>query len=75
MTPISRAPTLYIDPNKSGKKRYQTENLGRVTQSPYDLVQKSESYAILIIFMDFPVLLNIVTDSQYAKSFFHIKTA
>ena len=47
-----------------------------MAQSPYNTVQKSELYAIVIVLMDFTELLNIVTDSQYAERVvLHIETA
>ena len=38
--------------------------------SPYDSVQKSELYAILIVLRDFKEPLNIVTNGKYAESCF-----
>lgn len=47
-----------------------------MTQSPYDSVQKSELYAILMGLKDFMEPLNIVTDSQHAgRVLLHIETA
>ena len=46
-----------------------------MAQSPYNSVQKSELYAILLVLMDFAEHLNIVTDSQYAERVaLHIET-
>lgn len=50
-------------------------NIGEVVQSPYTPVQKSVSYAILIVLLVFNESLNIITDSQYAKGVVsHIET-
>ena len=47
-----------------------------MAQSPYDSVQKSELYAILLTLLGFPESLNIITDSQYAERvLLHIETA
>jgi hypothetical protein len=55
---------------------------GKVFQSLYTSVQKSELYAILDIIrfywilLDFPGSLNIITDSQYAeRGVLHMETA
>lgn len=75
-TPISGAPTFYTDASKSGKAGYKSENVSKVTESPYKSVQKSELYAILMVLSDFQEPLNIVTDSQYAERVvLHIETA
>ncbi|KAL6031758.1 hypothetical protein STEG23_037209 [Scotinomys teguina] len=66
-TPISGVRTFYTDANKQGKAGYKSEDLSKVVQSPYNSVQKSELYAILLVLMDFSEPLNIVTDSQYAE--------
>lgn len=43
-------------------------------QSPYDSVQKSQLYAIIIVPIDFIEPLRIVTDSRYTESVvLHIK--
>ncbi|KAL6030018.1 hypothetical protein STEG23_006786 [Scotinomys teguina] len=64
------------DTNKQGKAGYKSEDLSKVVQSPYNSVQKSELYAILLVLMDFSEPLNIVTDSQYAERVvLHIETA
>lgn len=43
-------------------------------QSPYDSVQKSQLYVIIIVPIDFIEPLRIVTDSQYTESVvLHIK--
>ena len=47
----------------------------KMAQSPYDSVKKSELCVILIL-LDFPKSLNIVTNSQYAEEVvWHIGTA
>ncbi|KAL6087818.1 hypothetical protein STEG23_024848 [Scotinomys teguina] len=75
-TPISGVRTFYTDANKQGKAGYKSEDLSKVVQSPYNSVQKSELYAILLVLMDFSEPLNIVTDSQYAERVvLHIETA
>ncbi|KAL6083314.1 hypothetical protein STEG23_007305 [Scotinomys teguina] len=75
-TPISGVHTFYTDANKQGKAGYKSEDLSKVVQSPYNSVQKSELYAILLVLMDFSEPLNIVTDSQYAERVvLHIETA
>ncbi|KAL6061548.1 hypothetical protein STEG23_000991, partial [Scotinomys teguina] len=75
-TPISGVRTFYTDENKQGKAGYKSEDLSKVVQSPYNSVQKSELYAILLVLMDFSEPLNIVTDSQYAERVvLHIETA
>lgn len=51
-TPISGAPTFYTDASKSGKAGYKSENVSKVTESPYKSVQKSELYAILMVLSD-----------------------
>ncbi|KAL6089067.1 hypothetical protein STEG23_027555, partial [Scotinomys teguina] len=75
-TPISGVLTFYTDANKQGKAGYKSEDLSKVVQSPYNSVQKSELYAILLVLMDFSEPLNLVTDSQYAERVvLHIETA
>ncbi|KAL6032267.1 hypothetical protein STEG23_036677, partial [Scotinomys teguina] len=75
-TPISGVRTFYTDANKQGKAGYKSEDLSKVVQSPYNSVQKSKLYAILLVLMDFSEPLNIVTDSQYAERVvLHIETA
>ncbi|KAL6059743.1 hypothetical protein STEG23_009665, partial [Scotinomys teguina] len=64
------------DANKQGNAGYKSEDLSKVVQSPYNSVQKSELYAILLVLMDFSEPVNIVTDSQYAERVvLHIETA
>ncbi|KAL6087838.1 hypothetical protein STEG23_011789 [Scotinomys teguina] len=73
---VSGVRTFYTDANKQGKAGYKSEDLNKVVQSPYNSVQKSELYAILLVLMDFSESLNIVTDSQYAERVvLHIETA
>ncbi|ERE72103.1 HERV-K-3q27.3 provirus ancestral Pol protein [Cricetulus griseus] len=75
-TPISGVLTFYTDANKSGKADYKAGEVSKVVQSPYTCVQKAKLHAILMVLMDFTELLNIVTDSQYAKRvMLHIETA
>lgn len=38
-----------------------------MAQSSYNSAQKSELYALLMVLLDFPHSLNIVTGSQYAE--------
>ncbi|KAL6087981.1 hypothetical protein STEG23_022841, partial [Scotinomys teguina] len=52
-TPVSGVCTFYTDANKQGKAGYKSEDLSKVVQSPYNSVQKSELYAILLVLMDF----------------------
>jgi len=66
-TPISGAPTIYTDANKSGKAGYKLENGNKVSESPYKSVRKSELYVMLMVW-DLQESLNIGTDSQYAGS-------
>ena len=51
--PISGAPTVYTDANKSRKRKYNLENVSKVAESPYKSVQKSELYAIIMVWSDF----------------------
>ena len=47
-----------------------------MAQSPYDSVKKSDLYTTLMVLLDSPESLNIVTDSQYAERVvLHIETA
>ena len=50
-----------------GKAGYKLDKLTKVTQSPYNSVQKAELYAIIMVLLDFTEPLNIITDSQYAE--------
>ena len=68
-TSISIAPTFYTDVSKSKKAGYKSEDISKVTESPYKSVQKSELYAIIMVLSDFQESLNIVTDCQYAELF------
>ena len=75
-TPISGAPTFYMDANNLGKVGYKSDNLTKVTQSPYNSVQKAELYAIIMVLLDFTAPLDVITDSQYAEGVvLHIETA
>lgn len=65
VTIISGAPTFHTDANKSGKEGCKSVKLSKVTQNPYDPVQKSQLYAILMVLLDFSEPHTIVTDSQY----------
>ena len=47
-TPISGALTFYTDANNLGKAGYKSDNFTKVTQSPYNSVQKAELYAIIM---------------------------
>ena len=49
VTPITGTPTFYTDANKLGKAGYRSKKLSEMDQSPYDSVQKSELYAILMV--------------------------
>lgn len=44
--PISGAFTFYTDINKLEMSAYKIGDIGKVVQSPFDSVQKSELYAI-----------------------------
>jgi len=58
------------------KAEYKSENVSKVTWSPYKSIQKSELCAILMVLSDFQEPLNIITDSQYAERVvFHIETS
>lgn len=47
-----------------------------MAQSSYNLVQKSELYALLMVLLDFPERHNTITDSQYAERILlHIEMA
>ena len=46
-------PTFYTDANKSGKAGFKSENVSKVTESPYKLVHKSELYIIIMVLSDF----------------------
>lgn len=61
---ISRVPTSYTDSNKSGKAGYRSQNLNKVVQSLYYLLQKPELFVILMVLMDFLEHFSIVTDLQ-----------
>lgn len=51
-----------------------SDNINKVAQSPYEFVQKPELYGILMVLLNFPGTLNIVTNSQYVKRVvLHIK--
>ena len=58
-----------------GKAGYKSDNLTKVTQSPYNSVQKAELYAIIMVSLDYTEPLNVITDSQYAGVALHIETA
>ena len=58
-----------------GKAGYKSDNLTKVTQSPYNSVQKAELYAIIMVLLDFTEPLNVITDSPYAGVVLHIETA
>lgn len=52
---------------KSEQAAYKSGNLSKLDQSPYVSVQRSEIYAILMVFLGFPETLNINNVSQYAE--------
>ena len=64
--PISGAPTVYTDANKSRKRKYNLEDVSKVAESPYKLVQKSELYILLMVLSDIQGSLTIITASQCA---------
>ena len=64
--PISGAPTFYTDANKSRKTRHKSEDVSKVAESPYKLVEKSELYILLMLLSDFQGSLTILTASQCA---------
>jgi hypothetical protein len=64
--PVSGAPTVYTDANKSRKRKYNLEDVSKVTESPYKLVQKSELYILLMVLSDIQGSLTIITASQCA---------
>ena len=51
--PITEALTFYTQANKLGKAGYKSENLSKVEQSPYNSVQRSELFAILMVLRNF----------------------
>lgn len=61
--PISGAFTFYTYINKLEMSVYKIGDIGKVVQSPFDSVQKSELYAILMVLFDFNEPLNIITNS------------
>lgn len=42
---------------------YKIGDIGKVVQSPFDSVQNSELYAILMVLFDFNEPLNVTTNS------------
>jgi hypothetical protein len=47
---------------------YKSEKISKkVLKSPYTSVQKSNLYAILIVLLDYPESLDIITDSLYVE--------
>ena len=62
--PISGAPSFYIDANKSEKAGYKSEHTTKVLQSPYNSVQKSELYALMMVLMDLMKPLDVVSEFQ-----------
>ena len=59
--------SFYTDTKKSGKSGYKSEKISKVIKSPYTSIQKSELHAILMVLLDYPDSLNIITDSLYAE--------
>ena len=46
---------------------YKSDKITKVLKSPYTSVQKSNLYAILIVLLDYPESLDIITDSLYVE--------
>lgn len=46
---------------------YKSDKIGKMTKSPYTLVQKSDLCGILMVLLDYLESLNIITDSLYAE--------
>lgn len=63
---IPGAHIFYTDVDKLGAG-YKAGNITKIVQSPYDSVQISESYVILIVLLDFTKPLNIITDFQHVE--------
>ena len=59
---ISGAFTFYTDINKLEMSVYKIGDIGKVVQSPFDSVQNSELYAILMVLFDFNEPLNVTTN-------------
>lgn len=50
--------------------------MNKVIQSPYPSVKKTQLHGILMVLLEFPEPLNIITDSQFAERIaLYIKTA
>ena len=47
-----------------------SESISKIIQNPHTSVQKSELYTILLVLLDFPEPIYIVTNFQYAGSCF-----
>ena len=50
-----------------GMAGYKSDRISKVIKSPYTSIQKSELYVILMVLLDYPDSLNIITDSLYAE--------
>ena len=70
--PIKGAHTFYTDVNKSGKAGYKSQNLNNLSQSPYNLIQKSELYALLMVLLIFLNLFISFLTLSTQKELFHI---
>lgn len=66
-TPCSEKGTyfwgFYTDINKLEMSVYKIGDISKIVQSPFDSVQKSELFAILMVLFDFNEPLNIITNS------------
>ena len=55
---------------------YKSDKINKVIKIPYTSVQESELYASLMLLLDYPESVNIITDSLYAERVvLHIETA
>ena len=59
-----------------GMVGYKSDRISKVIKSQYTLAQKSELYAILMVLLDYPEILGIITDHLYVERVvLHIETA
>ena len=59
-----------------GMAGYKSDKISKVVKSPYTSVRKSELYEILMVLLDYPESLNIITDSLYGgRVILYIETA
>ena len=61
--PISGAFTFCTDINKLEMTAYKIGAFSKVVQSPFDSVQKSELFAILMVLFDFNETVNTIANS------------